>query len=338
MRASRLLSVLLTLQTRGHATAQELADELEVSVRTIYRDIDSLSAAGVPVYAERGPAGGYRLLDGFRTRLNGLTSDEADSLMLAGLPGPAAELGLGAVVASAQLKLMAGLSPELRERATRAGERFHLDTVGWYHQADRAPHLAEVANAVWSGRRLRVTYRRWGGTVAPRELDPYGLVLKAGSWYLVARPSRPSPDAAGTERARDRTYRVSRILELETLDEEFERDPEFSLAGFWAAWSDEFEKDLYRIPAVVRLSPRARAAVPSLFGAGRERVVAETAGPPDDDGWVRAVLPLETLRYGALELLRLGPEAEVLGPPELRRDVAANARAVAAMYPDEAAG
>ncbi|NUU25765.1 MAG: WYL domain-containing protein, partial [Streptomycetaceae bacterium] len=294
------------------------------------------SAAGVPVYAERGPAGGYRLLDGFRTRLNGLTADEADSLMLAGLPGPAAELGLGAVVASAQLKLMAGLAPELRERATRAGERFHLDTVGWYREADRSPFLAAAANAVWGGRRIRIVYRRWGGSVAPRELDPYGLVLKAGSWYLVARPSRAATEAgegAGpVGEAHDRTYRVSRVLDLEVLDEVFDRDPDFSLSDYWTAWSDAFETDLYRIPAEVRLSPRARAAIGGLFGPLRERVVAETAGPPDVDGWVRAVLPLESLRYGAYDLLRLGPEVEVLGPPELRRDMVANARAVLAVY------
>ncbi|WP_436772614.1 helix-turn-helix transcriptional regulator [Yinghuangia sp. YIM S09857] len=328
MRASRLLSVLLTLQTRGHVTAQELADELEVSVRTVYRDIESLSAAGIPVYAERGPAGGYRLLDGFRTRINGLTADEADSLMLAGLPGPAAELGLGAVVASAQLKVRAGLAPELRERAARTGERFHLDTVGWYTEAERSPHLADAANAVWHGRRIRITYRRWGGAVAPRVLDPYGLVLKAGVWYLVARHAG---DEGGQPR-KDRTYRVGRILELTVLNEEFERDPGFSLSGYWTTWSEDFERNLYQVPAVVRLSPRARAAVAGLFGPRRERVVAETAGAPDAEGWVKAVLPLETLRFGALELLRFGPEVEVLGPPELRADVEAAARAVLAMY------
>ncbi|MCF2532371.1 helix-turn-helix transcriptional regulator [Yinghuangia soli] len=339
MRASRLLSVLLTLQTRGQVTAQELADELEVSVRTVYRDIESLSAAGIPVYAERGPAGGYRLLDGFRTKINGLTADEADSLMLTGLPGPAAELGLGAVVASAQLKLMAGLAPELRERAARAGERFHLDTVGWYHAAENSPHLADAANAVWHGRRIRITYRRWGGKVSPRVVEPYGLVLKAGVWYLVARAVEAAPAAgpgesgqSGEPRRAERTYRIGRILELEALDESFERDPAFALADYWAAWSEEFETNLYTVPAMVRLSPRARAAVGTLFGALRERVVAETASAPDDAGWVRAVLPLESVQFGALDLLRLGPEAEVLGPPELRRIIEEYARSVVAMY------
>lgn len=194
MRASRLLSLLLLLQTRGRMTAGELAEELEVSVRTVYRDVEALSAAGVPVYADRGPAGGYRLLDGFRTRLNGLTADEAASLFLAGLPGPAAELGLGEVAAAAELKLLAALPPEPRSQARRMRERFHLDVPGWYQDAGESRFLAEVADAVWDQRPLRITYQRWGRTVVERVVHPHGLVLKAGTWYLVAR-AVPSPAA-----------------------------------------------------------------------------------------------------------------------------------------------
>ncbi|MET7297703.1 YafY family protein [Embleya sp. NPDC005575] len=324
MRASRLLTILMTLQTRGLVTATELAEQLEVSVRTVYRDVEALGAAGVPVYAERGPAGGYRLMEGFRTRINGLTHDEADALFLAGLPGPAAELGLGAVVASAQLKVQAGLPAELRERVGRAQLRFHLDAPGWHREADRSPELARIAAAVWTDRRIRVHYRRWGGEVT-RDLEPYGLVLKAGAWYLVARTVQ-----AGEHR--DRTYRVVRIEELDVLDEVFERDPTFDLAAYWQTWSRDFVEQLRPIRADVLLSEDARRFVRQLFGAYVADTVEASVGEPLPDGRVRAVFPIESIEVGVAELLRLGPEVEVLGPPELRAELATAARATAARY------
>jgi predicted DNA-binding transcriptional regulator YafY len=272
MRASRLLSVLLTLQTRERVTAQELADELEVSVRTVYRDIESLSAAGVPVYAERGPAGGYRLLEGFRTRVNGLTGDEAESLFLAALPGQAAELGLGAVVASARLKVLAGLPPQLRERAGVVRQRFHLDAPGWYRDGDQAPFLAAVAGAVWNDRRIRMRYRRWSGEVE-RELDPYGLVLKGGAWYLVARTTHPTDHP-------HRTYRITRILDLHVLDASFPRDPGFDLGSYWKTWTEQFEERQFPVRALVRISPAARLLVRHLFSSTAGRILEETARPP----------------------------------------------------------
>src|SRR6059058_3412157 len=185
VRASRLISLLLLLQTRGQLTAAELAERLEVSERTIQRDADALAAAGVPVEAVRGPAGGYRLAGGYRTRLTGLTADEADALFAAGMPGPAAELGLGGELAAARLKLLAALPQELQERATRSSRLFHLDTRGWFRAEDTVPHLPALAAAVWQGCRARIRYRE-RGRVVQRTIDPLGLVLKGGAWYLVA--------------------------------------------------------------------------------------------------------------------------------------------------------
>ncbi|HEY7031548.1 MAG TPA: YafY family protein [Thermomicrobiales bacterium] len=320
MRASRLLSILLLLQTRGRMTAQALADELEVSVRTVYRDVDSLSAAGVPVYGDRGPDGGYRLLDGYRTRLTGLTPEEAESLFLVGIPGPAAELGLGTVLAAAQLKLMAALPPELRSRAGRIRERFHLDAPGWFQDAEQPPYLETVADAVWNQKRLRVRYQRWGKEVE-RTLEPLGVVLKGGAWYLVAAVD-----------GQPRTYRVSRILELATTEECFERPEGFDLTGYWQTWAEQFLDRLYRYEAVVRLSPRGLELFPHLFSPAAMRAALASAEPPDADGWTRVTVPVESVKHAPVQLLRLGAEAEVLAPPEIRQAVAEAARALAELY------
>jgi predicted DNA-binding transcriptional regulator YafY len=192
VKSSRLVSVLLLLQTRGRMTAAQLAEELEVSVRTVYRDVEALSAAGVPLYADAGHSGGYRLLDGYPTRLTGMTADEAEALFLAGAPGAAAQLGLGSVLAAAQLKVRAALPSELRPHADRISGRFHLDAPGWYADADETPYLPAVADAVWNRRAVHVLYRRWREpTDVERRLEPYGLVLKAGRWYVVAGPGVP---------------------------------------------------------------------------------------------------------------------------------------------------
>lgn len=310
-------------------TAQQLADELEVSVRTVYRDVEALHAAGVPLYGDAGHDGGYRLLDGYRTRLTGLTGDEADSLFLAGLPGPAADLGLGAVLTAAQLKLSAALPEGLRERADRVRHAFHLDPTGWYRDADETPYLTAVAGAVWDSRRVQVRYRRWA---APKEvtrtLDPYGVVLKAGLWYMVA--------AADGDPARLRTYRVAQILDLAVLDEVFERPQDFDLAAHWEAYLSSYDERRIRLSAEVRFSPRAVERLPDLLGAAFARSVADAV--PGPDGWVSADLPVESTRQAAALLLPLGADAEVVGPPELRAELAATAAAMAALYQGESAG
>ncbi|WHT17841.1 WYL domain-containing protein [Crossiella sp. CA-258035] len=325
MRASRLLSTLLLLQTRGRMSASELAAELEVSVRTVYRDMEALSAAGVPVYGDAGRSGGYQLLDGYRTRLTGLTVDEAESLFLTGMPGPAAELGLGGVLAAAELKLLASLPAELRTRAEALRERFHLDAPGWFRPADRTPWLGAIAGAVWDGRRIAVRYRRWREPQeVDRELEPLGLVLKSGLWYLVAQ----AVDRPGQVR----TYRVAQVLELVVLPERFERPETFDLARYWAEWARRYERDMLVGTAVVRLSPKAVSRLAHLYGDVVAEAVVRTAGPPDERGWVRAEMPVEQAAVAHDDLLKLGAEVEVLAPQELRALVTESVRALAATY------
>ncbi|MEU3667787.1 MULTISPECIES: helix-turn-helix transcriptional regulator [Streptomyces] len=320
MRADRLLSLLLLLQNRGRTTAPELAAELEVSVRTVYRDIDALGASGVPVIADRGPAGGYRLADGYRTRLTGLTDAQAGSLFLAGAPGPAQDLGLGADLAAAQLKLQAALPAQLAGRARQIQDRFHLDATAWFRDADPVPHLARIARAVWDQRVLHAHYRRWHGEVR-RELHPLGLVLKSGIWYLVA----------GVEEDAVRTYRVARFLAVDTAEEGFERPAGFELAAYWQESTRRLDAALHRQTAQLRLSPRGRLLLPMQFGAAGTRALAD-AGPPDADGWVRVGVAVESEAVAVGDLLRLGTEAEVLGPPGLRRALAETVRALAERY------
>lgn len=327
MRASRLVSLILLLQNRGRMTAQALADELEVSVRTIYRDVESLSSAGVPVYGEPGHEGGYALVEGYRTRLTGLHGDEVDALSLAGLPGPAADLGLGSVLAVAQLKLDAALPPALRERSGRVRERFHLDAPGWYRDAEEVAYLTAAADAVWSERPLRIRYRRWA---EPREvertLDPLGIVLKGGIWYLVGASSRPGGSGS------IRTYRVSQILELEQGTDTFERPTGFDLAAYWQTSLAEFDRQRFQGTATLRLSPDALRRVPDLYASAVLRSIELTAGAPDAEGWVRAEMPIEGTMHALGEIFKLGWGVEVLEPAELRAAVAEYAAGLARLH------
>jgi predicted DNA-binding transcriptional regulator YafY len=317
MRASRLLSILMLLQLRGRLTAETLAEEFEVSVRTIYRDIDQLSAAGVPVYADRGPGGGFALLDGYRTRLTGLTAPEAEALFLAGLPGPAADLGLGETMAAAQLKLLSALPAGWGADARRVSEAFHLDAADWYRRAEPVALLPEVARAIWARRRIAVEYESWEKLVT-RVLDPLGLVLKAGAWYLVAR--------AGDDL---RTYKVSAIQSFSEHDETFERPAGFDLAAWWAASLERFEVSLRTAEARVRLSPMGLRRM-IVFGPEAQALVR--AAPEGPDGWREATIPTERAEVAAAQFLALGRHVEVLAPAALRERVRELAEEVAARH------
>ena len=324
MRASRLLAILLTLSVRGRVSATELATELEVSLRTIYRDVEALGAAGVPVYATRGRGGGFQLLDGYRTRLTGMTADEADALFLAGLPGAAADLGLGSVLAATQVKLLAALPPELRERAARIRDRFYLDAPGWLRENDAPPHLATIADAVWTQRRVDVRYERANRQLGQRRLEPLGLVLKAGTWYVVAAPD--PADGRGP-----RTYRVSRVHAAALRDDTFDRPAGFDLEAFWAEYQRGYEKRVYSDTAVVRLSPEGRELLFLVGPIAARRARAEMS-EPDVDGWTTTRVPIESVRHGHHALLQLGEHVDVLEPAELRTAIAATAGVLAARY------
>ncbi len=321
MRASRLVSILLLLQARGRMTAHALADEFEVSVRTIYRDIDDLSASGVPVYADRGRDGGFQLLDGYTTRLTGMTPAEAESLFLSGLEGPAAEMGLGESAAAARLKLLAALPSARRADASRVAARFHLDPIDWYRAASDLAFLPQLAAAVWGAERIRVRYESWSAATE-RTLSPLGLVLKGGIWYLVA-----------TGRSVPRTYRVDAIRALDATGESFERPADFDLAAHWTASVRAFEASLYQGIASIRLSPLGLERL-SLLAAAASAMARRTASPPEADGWVQVDIPIETIDHATRELLKLGVEVEVLRPPELRQAMRDAAATLTARYAD----
>jgi predicted DNA-binding transcriptional regulator YafY len=319
MLASRLLSLLMLLQSRGRTPAPALARALEVSVRTVYRDIDSLSAAGVPVYGDRGRSGGYQLREGWRTQLTGLTAGEARALFLAGLPGPARALGLGQAAASAHLKLLAALPSDWQADAERVGARFHLDPVDWFRNAAPADHLRTVAEAVWGEQRLRMRYESWSA-VADREVDPLGLVLKAGAWYLVARRGRVM-----------RTYRLANIHRAQVLREHFKRPRDFDLAAFWTEATQRFEEGVYRGFATLRVSAPGLARLRG-FGSIVAQAADRSASRPDKHGWVRVTVPIESVDHAAREMLRLGTEAEVIEPDELRDRLRETAARLTAIY------
>lgn len=312
------MALLLWLQERGgRATAPELAEELEVSVRTVYRDVAALQAAGVPLWTETGPRGGVRLLDGWRTRLDGLSGDEASSLFLAGAGNAAAELGLGTILASAQTKLLATMPPELRGRAGRVRERFLLDAPHWFHRDEPLDALPVLADALWSEERVEIRYRR-GERVVTRRVDPLGLVLKAGVWYVVARVDTHM-----------RTYRAGRIESAVTTGERFERPSDFDLARWWAESEAEFNAEILRDHVRIRLSPVAQARLPHVTDSAAANAALDGVATPDADGWKTVQLAVESEAVALSQLVALGGDVEVLEPRSLRASLARVGEAIA---------
>ncbi|MFF4836279.1 helix-turn-helix transcriptional regulator [Streptomyces sp. NPDC001315] len=322
MRADRLLSLLLALQSRGQMTARRLATELEVSVRTVYRDLEALGAAGVPVVASGGPGGGCRLLDGWRSPLLGISAEEATALLAVSAGGPLERIALGEALPQARLKLLASLPAASRDRTNAAAARFHIDTQAWFRSPELVPHLPALVEAVRQDRRLRITHDARDGHTTTRTVDPFGLVAKAGVWYLVARSARAP-----------RAHRVSRIAAAELLPGIFTRPADFDLAGFWSRWTTEFEASLDRLPVTVRLTSAGLAALPEVLG---DTTSAARATSDPEAGWHRLVLHFDSPLAACRRLLGFGPDAEVLEPAEVRQQLLDKARRTADRYGEAA--
>ena len=316
MRADRLLSLALLLQARGTATARALAGELGVSVRTVYRDLAALGAAGVPVVTEAGPGGGCRLMDGYRFPLRGLRPDEAEALLILGVPAVLHELGLAGALTTAhrQIRVTAGVG---------SGALVHLDMPRWFGGQEEVPCLRDLAQALRLGRKLAIRYPP--PDREPRVVGPLGLVNKAGIWYLVA-------DCVAHSGAGDiRVFRAGRVSAARVLAEPAERPAGFELAAFWARWSAEFEASRPRLEVRLAASPGALAAFGEVFGAAAAPAL-EAAEPPGQDGWRVLTLSFEHERAAVHRLAGFGDQVEILDPPSVRAELLATAREILGRY------
>jgi predicted DNA-binding transcriptional regulator YafY len=316
MRADRLLSILLLLQVNPRMTARELAGRLEVSPRTIHRDMESLSAAGVPVYAERGFGGGWSLLEEYRTDTPGLNDAEVQALFLGRPRRLLADLQLDTAAEAGLIKLLSALPSIAQRDAQFTRERIHIDSAGWNPSNERAPLLPTLQAAIWRERQVRMTYQRSDSAVE-RVVDPLGLVAKGSVWYLVA-------GIDGSQR----TYRVSRVLAAELLDTPSERPPDFDLAAWWEQSHIEFVANLPQYPATLRVRPEALSWMTQMWRYTR----VESTSAPDTEGWVTLALQFETLEEACGLILSLGPLAEIVTPDTLRERVIAQATKTLAVY------
>lgn len=322
MRADRLISLLMLLQTNGRMTAEDLAERLEVSPRTIYRDLDALSSSGVPVYAERGPNGGCMLMESYRTNLTGLNEKEVQALFMFTVPGLLADLGADKASEAAMLKLMASLPAPFQKDATFVQQRLHLDPAPWFHPEEEVPFLGLVQTAVWENKRLRMDYRRGDGQWVKRLVDPYGLVAKASVWYFVS----------GIYGGKIQAYRVSRIMQAELTGSTFTRPDGFNLARYWQEWRDDFEMRQERHTVTLRVPPSSGPLLALVFGEG---IVAQLLTAPQDEhtaGYAILNLTFDSLETACRQLLGLGTAVEVIAPPPLREMLHQQARLALELY------
>ena len=318
MRADRLLSILLLLQVHRRQTARELAHRLEVSERTIHRDMEALSAAGFPVFAERGSGGGWMLVEGYKTNLTGLNKDEIQALFLTKPLRLLADLGLDKASDAAMLKLSASLPSAHRDNAEQARQRVHIDIAGWNRPDEAVRNLPVLQQAVWLERKLTFSYERGAGCdVVERLADPLGLVAKGSVWYLVAVVDGDI-----------RSYRVSRILNAEIKDEPSDRPAKFDLAEFWQQATSNFKAQLPRYQALMRVHPEV---FPRLSFAGRFARI-EHVDQPDEDGWIKVNLRFDVEEMAVEYALSFASKIEVVEPKILRDKVIDAANSVISFY------
>ena len=316
MRADRLLSILLLLQVHGRITARELARRLEVSERTIHRDMEALSVAGVPVVAERGSGGGWQLLEAYRTDLTGLNPSEIQALFLTHSARLLTDLGLNKAAEAALVKLLAALPAVHRRDAEYAHQRIHIDATGWYRGEEAVPLLAALQEGIWQERKLHLTYQRGDGAIVERLVDPLGLVAKGNVWYVVA----------GVEDG-IRTYRVSRIQAVKLTNQSCIRPSNFDLAAYWSQASVDFKACLPQYPAMLRV---ASAALPRLRHARYTRIEHEQTA--DSAGWSIVAVQFEVEEQACEYVLSCGPQVEVVEPQALRDKVILLTEQTLALY------
>jgi predicted DNA-binding transcriptional regulator YafY len=333
MRSSRLLEMLLFLQSRGQVTAAELARRLEVSTRTVYRDAEALSAAGVPVYTERGRGGGIALLPGYRTDVTGLTRDEAQALFVLTTGGAQADLGLAGPLRSAIAKVMRAVPRPFQDAAAAASQRILIDPERWLRAPESADALGVLQECVFADERVELGYRSSGqATARVRTVDPYGLVCKAGVWYLVA-------DSDGEPRL----FRVSRVASVAPTGEPVQRRAGVDLPDLWEEMRQQVEDRPGRVPVLAqvrrsRLDMLLRVCAPDVVsvdappdGAGRGADPAAHDARHGDSDWARVEMRFP-VTIAARTLLSFGTDVEVLSPPEVRDDLRATAASVADTY------
>jgi predicted DNA-binding transcriptional regulator YafY len=319
MRADRLLSIMMTLQTQGRATAQELAKELEVSERTIYRDITALSTAGVPVYTERGPGGGISLVESYRTDLTGLSPAEARALFMLSIPAPLADLGVDQELKAALLKLNAALSSAGRQEEIKIRQRLHLDSVWWQQGTQPLPYLETLRRAVWDDRVIDITYSSLHGIPIEKRVHPYGLVAKTNVWYLVWDEQHIG------------VTRVSRIEKVNTLAETFTRPPDFDLAKFWTLWCERYERDWPRYQAQVCISPQIAALLKNSLTPELQQQIEDGLNNSPDE-WLTLTITFETFEHARSRILGWGAAAKVLAPRALRDSIHDYAQQIDTLY------